>query len=166
LTYFSSACKFGFSSRSETTGRVIRVVEAEARGKGVFPSHASLLRKKKKRHRLPNGKSDYTVRPQRPSKEPEPPQPDTTGNAAALGTRSNGLILVRYLDHVVYSRTSAFAMKPQVREAVGWLVYECDQYVTLAWDRDAEPPALKGSDPKASGLVLLKSDILELKRIG
>jgi hypothetical protein len=57
-------------------------------------------------------------------------------------------------------------MKPQVREAVGWLVYECDQYVTLTWDHDAEPPTLHGGDSKASGLVLLKSDILELKRVG
>ena len=76
------------------------------------------------------------------------------------------LVLVRYLDHVLYNRSSALAMKPQVREAVGWLIYECEQYVTLAWDHDAEPPTLHGGDPKASGLVLLKSDILELKKLG
>jgi hypothetical protein len=57
-------------------------------------------------------------------------------------------------------------MKPQVREAVGWLVYECDQYVILTWDHDAEPPTLRGGDPKASGLVLLKTDILALKKLG
>lgn len=76
-----------------------------------------------------------------------------------------GLVFVRYLDHVVYNRTSALVMKPQVREAVGWLVYECEYYITLTWDRDAEPPTLKGGDPKASGLVLLKSNILELKKL-
>ena len=76
-----------------------------------------------------------------------------------------GLIFVRYVDHVLYNRSSALAMKPQIREAVGWLVYECEQYVTLSWDRDAEPPTLHGGDPKASGLVLLKSEILELKRL-
>ena len=59
----------------------------------------------------------------------------------------------------------ALSMQPQVRETVGWLLYECEQYVTLTWDRDAEPPTLKGGDPKASGMVLLKSDILELKRL-
>lgn len=75
------------------------------------------------------------------------------------------LIYVRYVDHVVYNRSSALAMKPQIREAVGWLVYDCQDYVTLAWDRDAEPPTLRGGDPKASGLVLLKSDVLELKKI-
>jgi hypothetical protein len=56
-------------------------------------------------------------------------------------------------------------MKPQVREAVGWLVYECEYYLTLTWDRDAEPPTLKGGDPKASGLVILKSDIQDLKKL-
>ena len=75
------------------------------------------------------------------------------------------LIFVRYLDHVLYNRSSALVMKPQVRKAVGWLVYECEQYVTLTWDCDDEPPTLHGGDPKASGLVLLKSDILEIKRL-
>ena len=75
------------------------------------------------------------------------------------------LVFVRYLDHVLYSRSFALAMKPQTREAVGWLVYECELYVTVVWDRDGDPPTLRGGDPKASGLVLLRTDILELKRL-
>lgn len=75
------------------------------------------------------------------------------------------LIHVRYVDHVLYNRASALAMQPQIREAVGWLVYECDQYVTLSWDRDAGPTTLHGGDSKASGLVLLKSDIIALERL-
>jgi len=75
------------------------------------------------------------------------------------------LIFVRYLDHVFFNRSSALIHKPQVRDAIGWLVYECEQYVTIIWDRDAEPPTLNKGDPKASGLVLLKTDILESKKI-
>jgi hypothetical protein len=75
------------------------------------------------------------------------------------------LVFVRYIDHVLYNRTSALAMQPQVREAVGWLVYECDQYMTLSWDRDGGPPTLHRGDPKASGLVLLKSDIITLEKL-
>jgi hypothetical protein len=56
-------------------------------------------------------------------------------------------------------------MKPQIREAVGWLNHECADYIILSWDRDSEPPTLHGGDPKASGLVLLKSDILEFKKL-
>ena len=75
------------------------------------------------------------------------------------------LIFVRYLDHVIYNRTSALAMKPQMREAVGWLIYDCEEYIVFSWDRDVGPPTLSGGDPKASGLVLLKSDILMLESL-
>ena len=76
-----------------------------------------------------------------------------------------GLVFVRYLDHVLFSRCSPLTLKPQIREAVGWLNYECEQYIVVSWDRDSGPPTLKGGDPKASGLVLLKTDIQELKRL-
>jgi hypothetical protein len=82
-----------------------------------------------------------------------------------LSAEFKGLVFVKYCDHVLFNRNLAFVMKPQVREAVGWLVYECDQYITLSWDRDAEPPTLHGGDAKASGLVLLKSDILKLEKL-
>jgi hypothetical protein len=75
------------------------------------------------------------------------------------------LIFVRYRDHLLYNRSSALAMQPQTREAVGWLVYDCELYVILSWDRDAEPPTLHGGDPKASGLVLLRSDILDFQKL-
>jgi hypothetical protein len=75
------------------------------------------------------------------------------------------LIYVRYLDHVHYHREIAFAMKPQVREAIGWPIYDGPEYLTLCWDRDADPPTLRGGDPKASGLVLLKTDILDIDKL-
>lgn len=77
----------------------------------------------------------------------------------------DSIIYVRYLDHVFFNRNIAWAVKPQMREAIGWFIYECDKYVILAWDRDAEPPTLKGGDPKASGLVVLKADIVERRLI-
>lgn len=82
-----------------------------------------------------------------------------------MGLKTGGLVYVRYKDHVLYHRSKALAMAPQMRETIGWLVYECPDYITISWDRDAGSPTLKGGDPKASGLVVLKSDILELKRI-
>jgi hypothetical protein len=74
------------------------------------------------------------------------------------------LICVRYVDHVLYNRAIAVSMKPQIRKAVGWLIYECEQYIILTWDHDDEPPTLHG-DPKSSGLVLLKSDILHFQKL-
>jgi hypothetical protein len=78
---------------------------------------------------------------------------------------NNLFVFVRYYDHVLFNRSCAMAMQPQKREAIGWLVYECDRYVILAWDRDNEPPTLHGGDAKASGLVLLKSDIIILQKL-
>lgn len=75
------------------------------------------------------------------------------------------LVYLKYLDHVLYHRGEPAAVKPQIRECIGWLVYSNEDYVTICWDRDAEPPTLKGGDPKASGLVLLRTDILELRQI-
>jgi hypothetical protein len=72
------------------------------------------------------------------------------------------VVFVRYIDHVMYNRTSALTMQPQVREAVGWLVYEAENYIIISYDRDSGPPTLHGGDPKASGLVLLKSDVVRM----
>jgi len=79
--------------------------------------------------------------------------------------KPGSIVYVCYRDHVLYHRGDPALMKPQVRETVGWLVYDCADYIILTWDRDAGPPTLKGGDPKASGLVLLKSGILELWRL-
>jgi hypothetical protein len=75
------------------------------------------------------------------------------------------VVFVRYRDHVMYNRSSAFLMQPQIREAVGWLIYEAESYIIISWDRDAGPPTLHGGDPKASGLVILKSDIIFCKKV-
>jgi hypothetical protein len=75
------------------------------------------------------------------------------------------VVYVRYRDHVLYHRGDPLSLKPQIRECVGWLVYEGEGYIILAWDRDADPPTLTGGDPKASGLVVLRSDILEFRRL-
>ena len=76
------------------------------------------------------------------------------------------IIYIRYQDHILYHRSDPLVMAPQVRETIGWLVYEGDEYVTISWDRDAGPPTLKGGDSKATGLVILRSDILEMKKVG
>jgi len=75
------------------------------------------------------------------------------------------LVYLRYKDHVLFNRSSPLIMKPQIREAVGWLNYQCEDYLVLSWDRDTQPPKLKGGDAKASGLVVLKSAVLELIKL-
>jgi hypothetical protein len=86
-----------------------------------------------------------------------------TGGSASSDQK---IVHVRYLDHVLYHRSDPAVMKPETRETIGWLVYESLDYIIVCWDRSAEPPTLKGGDPKASGLVILRSDILEVRKFG
>jgi len=79
--------------------------------------------------------------------------------------KERALAYVRYRDHVLYHRSNPESQSPQIRETVGWLVYEGEEYITICWDRDAGPPTLKGGDPKASGLVILRSDIMEMRKV-
>ena len=73
------------------------------------------------------------------------------------------LVRIRYLDHVEFRNMSFSKIKPIIRETVGWLVYEDENYVIVVWDR----PALKGfaAKPRESGLLILKSDIIEVETI-
>lgn len=76
------------------------------------------------------------------------------------------IVHVVYRDHMMYNHADPLFMMPQTRECLGWLVSEEPDYIVISWDRDVRPPTLKGGDPKAGGLVILRSDILELKRVG
>ncbi len=87
---------------------------------------------------------------------------DEVNTLVKLDPAFEKLVFVQYLDHVMYNRSSALLMQPQTREAVGWLIYEADTYIIISWDRDSGPPTLHGGDPKASGLVLLKSDLVRM----
>jgi len=89
----------------------------------------------------------------------------TRGRVSRRASRAEpkSLVYVLYQDHVLYHRGDPTVMKPQTRECVGWLVYEELDYVIICWDRDAGAPTLKGGDPNASGLLILRSDIGELR---
>ena len=77
-----------------------------------------------------------------------------------------GIVFVRYIDHVAFGKGLTIC-HPTPSKGNYWVdVYENNQYITIVNDRESGPPTLKGGDPKASGLVLLKSDILELKKLG
>jgi len=72
---------------------------------------------------------------------------------------------VVYKDHVAFHHSDPELMAPQRRECLGWLVYECHDYVVVCFDRNADPPTLKGGDPKAGGLVVLQSDVVKLEAL-
>jgi hypothetical protein len=74
------------------------------------------------------------------------------------------LMYVRYRDHVLFKKCNHSDMKPSVREAVGWLVLETNDAICICCDRSVEP--LPCEKPSESGLLILKSDVLERREIG
>jgi hypothetical protein len=76
------------------------------------------------------------------------------------------VVYVRYRDHVLFRDASPDAYQPFVREAVGWLDREDDGCIRLVWERFAEPAPNGATKQRATGLVILKSSILELRRVG
>jgi hypothetical protein len=72
---------------------------------------------------------------------------------------------VRYLDHLLYRSINHNCVEPVVRELVGWVAKENSDAIWIVFDRSVGNVANEASQAE-SGLVLLKSDILEMRRIG
>jgi len=50
-----------------------------------------------------------------------------------------------------------------LRETVGWLARETKDYVVIVWDRPAKRDGK--TDPRESGLVILKSTIVKMEEL-
>ena len=75
------------------------------------------------------------------------------------------LVYVRYLDHVLFRNSDASMFMPALRETVGWLHCETADAVWLLWERSVKPLPHERCPAEESGLVLLKSDIVEMRRL-
>jgi len=75
------------------------------------------------------------------------------------------LVYVKYVDHVLFRNADPNIFKPTVREAIGWIVKESDEALWICFDRTVDGLPYEKPD-RASGLVIIKSDILEMKKIG
>ena len=78
-------------------------------------------------------------------------------------TEKSRLVYVKYVDHVLFRNADPSLLRPCVREVVGWLIRETDEVLYLCHDRAIEP--LPFEKPSESGLIILKSDILEKRKI-
>jgi hypothetical protein len=79
--------------------------------------------------------------------------------------REGDLVLVRYLDHVLFKDVDPSLYRPWTRETVGWLDYEDGDHVRIVWERFAMPDPPQESKPRATGLLILKKVIVELRRV-
>lgn len=75
------------------------------------------------------------------------------------------LLYVKYRDHTLFRNTDPNVLGPCVRVACGWVVRENDEAIWLCLDKPAERLPHEKLDP-STGLIILKSDILERKEIG
>ena len=76
------------------------------------------------------------------------------------------LVYIRYLDHVLFKDVDPAAYaKPFSRESIGWLEKENADSIQLIWERFVNG-SQEGTKQKATGLVILKSCIQELRYLG
>jgi len=74
-------------------------------------------------------------------------------------------VFIRYVDHVLFRDVDASQYSPWARETIGWLDYEDEGYVRIVWERFAMPDPPNESKPRATGLVILKAAIADMRRI-
>jgi hypothetical protein len=75
------------------------------------------------------------------------------------------VVYIRYRDHVLFRNANSSLYSSAVRETVGWLIKENGGAVWILWDRSVEPLPHEGVPASESGLVVLKTDIIEMRRI-
>jgi len=80
--------------------------------------------------------------------------------------RIGELVYVRYQDHVLFRDMNPGKASAFTRECIGWLDYEDEECVRIVWERFAVPDPPSEAKPRATGLVILKKVILEMRRIG
>jgi len=73
------------------------------------------------------------------------------------------LVYVKYRDHVEFKHSDPSLFEPSIREVVGWLVAETEEVLCLTYDRSVNP--LPFEKPSESGYIILKSNVLEMRRI-
>jgi hypothetical protein len=79
--------------------------------------------------------------------------------------RVGDAVRVRYRDHALQHNVDPDKAQPIVREAVGIVERDSDDYVYLMIDEYKEPGPDGQSIRKTSGFVILKSTILEVNRL-
>jgi hypothetical protein len=80
--------------------------------------------------------------------------------------RKGDILMVRYYDCVLFKDTLISNNNaPLVRETVGWLDYQSEDYIRLIWERYAEPSIDEQSRVRITGLALRKCDIIEVLKI-
>jgi hypothetical protein len=91
----------------------------------------------------------------------------TNGGVAASSicptSHSKRLVHVVYRDHILFWNSDpSLYESPNIREAVGWVEAETDDFIRITCDRSVRPLP---HEKKECGLVISKVDMLEIREI-
>lgn len=75
------------------------------------------------------------------------------------------LAYIRYKDHVLFRNSDPNLYHPSIRECVGWVVKENEEAMWIIHDRSVKTLPHERTRPSESGLVILKSDIIETRKL-
>jgi hypothetical protein len=75
------------------------------------------------------------------------------------------LVIVRYRDHVRFENADSTLYKPWTLEAVGWVDHEDDDCIRIVNERYSEPRASGNARLRSTGVSIVKSTIVELRKI-
>lgn len=92
--------------------------------------------------------------------------PRTLSHVGKAAPSVNGsLIYCRYFDHVFFKDVDSSRGYPVIRECVGWLDYENHEFIRIIFEKFSMPFVPEGSRQRDTGLAILKSTIIELRKI-
>jgi len=93
---------------------------------------------------------------------PEPPHGEECYHKKP---RLGSIVYIKYRDHVLFHRSDPSLHQPSVQEAVGWLEREEPDWLQIVWNRSYVPSPLESKHQLGSGLIILKSDVEELREL-
>ena len=71
------------------------------------------------------------------------------------------LVRIKYVDQVLYKNKDSSFVKPSVRETVGWIYEENDEYILLFHDQPLNRQTNEYLHPE-SGILILRCTILDI----
>jgi len=75
------------------------------------------------------------------------------------------LVYLKYRDHVLFKNMDSSTVVPAERETIGWIIKENDQALWVVSDRPSKNLPKLEKHVEESGLVILKTDILEMRSL-
>lgn len=92
-------------------------------------------------------------------------RPKWPGDEGSVNVKKGTVVYIKYLDQVLFRNADLSLFQPAIRECVGWLMKEDAQAVWILWDRSVEKLPHERIRPEESGLVILKTVILEMRKL-